>query len=71
MIEKNQTKYTVRDSSNEWKTEIIYIVGSTLRYEMMNYKAIPVGIWWYWVSVWLYWLVFGGTGSIEGSAGDQ
>ena len=24
-------------------------VGSTVRYEMMNYRVIPVGAYWYWV----------------------
>ena len=41
-------------------------IGSILRltHEMMNYKLIPDGTWWCWVSIWRYWLVFGGTGSL-------
>ena len=38
-------------------------VGSTVRYEMMNYKVKLVGTSWYWVSMWRYWMVPGGTGS--------
>ena len=29
--------------------------------------AVLVGTWWYWVSIGRYWLVLGGTGSVEGS----
>ena len=32
---------------------------------MMNYKVIPVGTWWYWVSTWQYWLLLCGTGSVQ------
>ena len=45
------------------------LVGSTLHYEMMNYKVIPIGTLWYWVSVWQYWLVLDGTGSVWGGTG--
>ena len=38
-------------------------VVSAMRYEMMNSKVIPVGKWWYWVSVSWYCWVFGGAGS--------
>ena len=37
----NSTKYTVRDLSNESKRRDP--VGSTVFYEMMNYKVTPVG----------------------------
>ena len=29
-------------------------------------RAVLVGIWWNWVSIGRYWLVLGGTGSVEG-----
>ena len=44
-------------------------VGSAVRYELMNYKVIPVGTSWCWVSIWRYWLVLGGTGSGWGGTG--
>ena len=28
--------------------------------------AVAVGTWWYWVSRRQYWLILGGTGSVEG-----
>ena len=31
-----------------------------------QYGAILVGTWWYWISIGLYWLVLGDTGSVEG-----
>ena len=34
-------------------------VGSTVRYEVMNYKMTPVGTSWYWVSIWQCWLILG------------
>ena len=46
-----------------------YLVGLTLRNEMMDYKVIPVGTLWYWISVWQYWLVLDGTGSVWGGTG--
>ena len=46
-----------------------YLVGLTLRNEMMDYKVIPVGTLWYWISVWQYWLVLDGTGSVWGGSG--
>ena len=39
-------------------------VGSTLRYEMLNHKVIPIGTWWYLVSIQRYWLVLGSTRSV-------
>ena len=39
-------------------------VGFTLRYEMLNHKVIPIGTWWYLVSIQRYWLVLGSTRSV-------
>ena len=38
-------------------------VGSTVHYNMMNYKVILVSTWWYWVSRCRYWLKLCGDGS--------
>ena len=38
-------------------------VGSTDCYDMMNHKVKLVGTSWYWVSIWRYLMVPGGTGS--------
>ena len=35
-----------------------------LRYEMLNHKVIPIGTWWYLVSIQRYWLVLGSTRSV-------
>ena len=35
----------------------------------VQWKAVLVGLWWYWVSARLDWLVFGGTGSVWGGTG--
>ena len=32
-------------------------------------RAVLVGTWWYWVRIGRYWLLLGGTGSIEGGTG--
>ena len=34
-----------------------------------NQNAVPVGTWWYWVSMDGYWLIHDGTGSVEGGTG--
>ena len=47
--------YTVHDSSNESQKEEL--------------EAVPVGAWWDWVSIGRYWLIYDGTGSVEGGAG--
>ena len=36
---------------------------------MDQYKAVMVDPGWYWVSIWPYCLVLGGTGSVEGGTG--
>ena len=46
-----------------------YLVGSALRCEMINHQMITVGTSWHWVSMGRYWLVLGGTGSVEGGTG--
>ena len=46
-----------------------YLVGSTLRYEMIDHQMITVGTSWYWVTMGWYWLVLGDTGSVEGGTG--
>ena len=35
---------------------------------MDHYTAVLVGNWWYWVSM-EYWLIYDGTGSVEGGTG--
>ena len=35
-------------------------------YHIQKYRAVLFGTWWYWVSIGRYWLVLGGTGSVEG-----
>ena len=47
--------YTVHDSSNESQKEEL--------------EAVPVGAWWDWFSIGRYWLIYDGTGSVEGGAG--
>ena len=32
-------------------------------------KAIAIGTWWYWVSMERHWLIYDGTGSVEGGTG--
>ena len=38
--------------------------GSTVHYDMMNYKVIVVSTWWYWVIISWYCLVLSGKGSV-------
>ena len=37
--------------------------------ELGQYRAVPVGTWWYWVSRRRYWLIHDGTGSVWGGTG--
>ena len=34
-----------------------------------QYRLVLVDTWWYWVSMKRYWLIFDGTGSVEGGTG--
>ena len=34
-----------------------------------QYRAVLVGTWWYWVSIVWYWLIYDGTGLVQGSTG--
>ena len=34
-----------------------------------QYRLVLVDTWWYWVSMKLYWLIYDGTGSVEGGTG--
>ena len=42
------------------------VLGGNCRYLVVlgQYRAVLVGLWWYWVSVGLCWLVRGGPGSV-------
>ena len=42
------------------------VLGGNCRYLVVlgQYRAVLVGLWWYWVSVGRCWLVRGGTGSV-------
>ena len=60
------TKYTIWNSTTHTQRVKQDPVSSTVRYKMMKYKVIPVGTWWYWVSILRYWLVLGITGSALG-----
>ena len=31
-----------------------------------QYRSVLVDTWWYWVSMEWYWLIYDGTGSVEG-----
>ena len=34
-----------------------------------QYKLVLIDTWWYWVNMERYWLLYDGTGSVEGSTG--
>ena len=34
-----------------------------------QYRLVLVDTWWYWVSMKRYWLIYDGTGSVEGGTG--
>ena len=34
-----------------------------------QYRLVLVDTWWHWVSMKRYWLIYDGTGSVEGSTG--
>ena len=36
---------------------------------LSHYRAVPVGTWWYWVSMGWRWFVLGDTGSVWGGIG--
>ena len=37
--------------------------------KQQKYRLILVDTWWYWVSIERYWLIYDGTGSVEGGTG--
>ena len=37
--------------------------------KQQEYRLVLVDTWWYWVSMERYWLIYDGTGSVEGSTG--
>ena len=47
------------------------IEGGTGRYMMVlgQDRLVLVDTWWYWVSMERYWLIYDGTGSLEGVTG--
>ena len=34
-----------------------------------QYRSVLIDTWWYWVNMEQYWLIYDGTGSVEGSTG--
>ena len=34
-----------------------------------QYGAVLVGTWWYWLKIGWYWLIYDGTGPVEGGTG--
>ena len=34
-----------------------------------QYRLVLIDTWWYWVGMERYWLIYDGTGSVEGSTG--
>ena len=54
----DQIHYVTRQMNRKKRN---HPVDSTVCFEMINYKVMPVGTWWVWVNIWLYWLVLCGT----------
>ena len=44
-------------------------VCSRLVPKQKQYRLVLVDTWWYWVSMKRYWLIYDGTGSVEGGSG--
>ena len=42
------------------------ITSQGMTYHIQKYRVVLFGAWWYWFSIGQYWLVLGGTGSVEG-----
>ena len=36
---------------------------------LSQFRAVPAGSWWYWVSMGRFWLIFDGTGLVQGGTG--
>ena len=68
-VGKYQTKYTMRDSSNESRKEKSSSWLNCMLQDDELYKVIQVGTWSYWVSIGRYWFKPDSTWSVQGTTG--